>query len=422
MEKRKFRKFIFILTGVIGIGAIFAFCYLSNSKVKIVLVGVDGATWDVMNPLIEQGKLPNIKRLMDKGAYGNLESIEPMLSPALWTTIATGKSFEKHGIKSFTVTPPGFKKQMPVTSNLRRTKAIWNILTDRRKKSIVINYYVTYPPEEINGTMISRLDYSPEHSYRKHLSYYKQLNYPYMTYPASVEPIVCNLVTQAITNLNLTGVHKELADLLILEKVTLNFIDQQWDFFTTYTRSTDEAGHLYWKYMEPDKFEDKRWGVLEEDIERYGGRIEEIYIEADNFIGKMLSKIDKDTITIIVSDHGMRAASQFKPKCSMDSGVHDINGIIIISGRNIKANHIIKNASVLDITPTILFLLGLPVGKDMDGEVLTEAIAPLCRFLHPIKYVETYDADWKKDKAEEPVASPFDKQIIERLKSLGYLQ
>ncbi len=415
MKYIRSKKIIFVLIGVVTISLALSFYYFYNSNSRIILIGVDGVDWDVLLPLIAKGKLPNIKRLMDNSAYGNSRSMEPMVSPSLWTTIASGKTFQKHGINSFVITPPGSDNPIPVTSNLRKTKTIWNILTERKKKTIMINYPVTYPPEQINGIIISRLDYFSE--YPSSHSYVTS----YAIYPDSIRPMVSNLRNQAIANLDSREAFGELANLLILEKVTLGFIDQDWDFFTTYTKSTDEVGHIYWKYMEPDKFQDKRWGVIEENIKKYGSRIEEIYKETDNFIGQILTKIDKNTTVFIASDHGMKAASEFDPENPVDSGVHDIEGIIIISGKNIKSKCLIKNASILDITPTMLYLLDLPIGKDMDGRVLLEAISPLYRLFHRVRYIESYDADWQRDKEEKPVKSVFDEQIIQRLKSLGYL-
>ena len=99
---------------------------------RVFLIGIDGATWDVMDPLLKAGRLPNLAALIDEGVRASLKSMIPTRSPALWTTIATGKDFDEHGISDFTevVRDDGVlsAKVMHMTSNMRRTKALWNIL------------------------------------------------------------------------------------------------------------------------------------------------------------------------------------------------------------------------------------------------------------------------------------------------------
>ena len=107
-----------------------------------------------------------------------------------------------------------------------------------------------------------------------------------------------------------------------------------------------------------------------------------------------------------------------------NSGGHDLHdGVIIVAGKNIKTDVNITGASVLDITPTILYLLGLPVAKDMDGKVLVQAIDPSYLQRSPIRYIESYDQEEKTPlKPEKPMSTPYDEQLLERLRSLGYIQ
>lgn len=129
--------------------------FSAKNKTKILLIGLDGATWKVMTPLIKEGKLPNIKQLMDKGCWGGLQSFAPFRSEQIWTTIATGKEPKEHGILDRLMEDPDTGESVPVTSNLIKVKRIWNILNEHRKIVGIVNYLVTWPPEEINGVMIS---------------------------------------------------------------------------------------------------------------------------------------------------------------------------------------------------------------------------------------------------------------------------
>jgi len=98
---------------------------------KALLIGLDGADWNIVDPLIEAGRLPNLGRLVREGTRGRLRTITPMLSPVIWTSIATGVLPARHGIIDFLATAGRDGEKQPVTSNLRKTKALWNILSEQ---------------------------------------------------------------------------------------------------------------------------------------------------------------------------------------------------------------------------------------------------------------------------------------------------
>ncbi len=114
-------------------------------KGRVIVVGIDGATWDVIDPLLKKGKMPNMKYLMDGGGYGVLLSDERARSPVVWTTIFTGVPPEVHGIDTW---------EGSLSTN-RRVKAIWNIFNEYDKKAVVVNVPGTFPPEKVDGFMIS---------------------------------------------------------------------------------------------------------------------------------------------------------------------------------------------------------------------------------------------------------------------------
>ena len=120
------------------------------------MIGVDGLEWDVLLPLVRDGKAPAMASLMRRGVFGKLETLQPTLSPVIWTTIATGKSPTEHGIGNFV--KPVLKDGKPeLFSNLdRRTKAIWNIASDYDKRVAVVGWWMTYPVEAINGVMVAQ--------------------------------------------------------------------------------------------------------------------------------------------------------------------------------------------------------------------------------------------------------------------------
>ena len=128
---------------------------------RLVIIGIDGLTFDVIEPLIEQGKLPTFQKLIKTGSRATLMSEKPMRSPALWTTIATGQPRAKHRIFDF-VTGSWYwtkaerhKKQRLVTSDMRESPALWNMASDANKKSVVVGWLNTWPAEQIKGSMIA---------------------------------------------------------------------------------------------------------------------------------------------------------------------------------------------------------------------------------------------------------------------------
>ncbi|MBD3335057.1 MAG: hypothetical protein GF355_06040, partial [Candidatus Eisenbacteria bacterium] len=120
---------------------------------RVILLGMDGLDWEVLNPLMESGEVPGFVRLRDEGAWGELRSLEPLFSPIVWTSISTGQAPEDHGIRSFTVeTAAG---RIPVTSNLRRARTLWDILSALGRRVGVIGWWGSWPAEEVNGFLCS---------------------------------------------------------------------------------------------------------------------------------------------------------------------------------------------------------------------------------------------------------------------------
>ena len=127
----------------------------SRKQDKVLLIGWDAADWKVISPLVDRGLMPNLARLIENGVMGNLATINPVLSPMLWTSIATGKRPYKHGIHGFSEPGPDLGSIRPITNLSRTTKAVWNILNQNGKKSIVVGWWPSIPAEPINGAMVS---------------------------------------------------------------------------------------------------------------------------------------------------------------------------------------------------------------------------------------------------------------------------
>ena len=122
---------------------------------KVLLIGWDAADWKVAEPLIDDGKMPHLDKFVNEGVMGNIATLYPELSPMLWTSIATGKRPFNHGIYGFTEPAPDGKGIRPITNLSRKTKALWNILSQEGLKSNVIGWWPSHPAEPIDGVMVS---------------------------------------------------------------------------------------------------------------------------------------------------------------------------------------------------------------------------------------------------------------------------
>ena len=120
-----------------------------------MVLGLDGADPATIDLLMSEGKLPNFARLRQKGAYAPLRSAEPLLSPVIWTTIATGKTPDQHGIGHFVAVNSATGEQLPVTSAMRKVKAVWNILSAAGRSTDVVGWWATWPAETIRGAVVS---------------------------------------------------------------------------------------------------------------------------------------------------------------------------------------------------------------------------------------------------------------------------
>ena len=125
-----------------------------RDRTRVLFIGWDAADWRVIHPLVEQGKMPNVKKMMEQGVHGNASTLNPILSPMLWTSITTGKRPSKHGIWGFSEPTADGKSVTPITNASRKCKALWNILSQQGKTCNVVGFWPSHPAEPILGVMV----------------------------------------------------------------------------------------------------------------------------------------------------------------------------------------------------------------------------------------------------------------------------
>ncbi len=260
---------------------------------KVLMIGIDAATFDLINPWIED--LPNIKKLINTGTSGELLSIPP-ITAAAWTSAATGKNPGKHGLYEF------FKRKkdsyfdlFPLNSQDRKSKAIWNILSDANKKVIILHYPMTYPPEEVNGIMVSDILTTP--------GIESAFTYPLKLKDELIEKIDEFKITlnEKYREGNEDSFLKDVEDLTFSQANTALYLmkNYEWDFFFMELHGIDLVCHFFWRYMDPNH---PSYDLIKS--EKYRDVIFRMYRQIDTLVGKILGNIENNTGIIIMSDHG----------------------------------------------------------------------------------------------------------------------
>jgi predicted AlkP superfamily phosphohydrolase/phosphomutase len=422
------------------------------SDCQIILAAIDAVSWDILWPLIEQGRAPNLGRLVANGSYGPLRTLYPALSPELWNSIGTGKVPNKHGVVGFVAQDPKSGKLVPYTSNMRRCKAIWEILGDYGKKVSVIGWWNTWPAEPVNGTMVSGIlgykekDLGGPKRQDNHVELTRKgrlraESFSDQTFPEGLFEKVKYLIRTPDKVDDAHPFMRELwshdSDLSKTEREVLRLITHVYnsdrtyvdiakhlldtlspDLLTFYVAGVDVVGHKYWAYMEPQSFSAQ---IPRHKIDLYKDVLKDYYTFVDEVVGHFVSGMKEDTIMAVISDHGMSADNRKFSKTGVNSGRHlDEDGVFILSGPHIRRNHRVEGSSILDVTPTLLASLGFPVGADMDGCALSEVFEEGFLEKYPLYYIEGYDKGKRFDSS--PIESPVDEEIKERLRSLGYIE
>ena len=411
---------------------------------RILIVGIDGLDWSRVNRLADEGRMPNVARMRREGSSGILHSIRPFVSPTIWTCIATGKTEEKHGISGFVVNTPNAADASPTTSNMRKVKAVWQILSAAERSVGVIGWLVTYPADVVNGYLISS-------HVTLALSAKREARAPNQTddwlsegiYPKSlwsevadnvyheedvgdsiIESFIATSVDRARQeeNVRTSSLAKfYAADMTSLTLARHFFETRPADFSAVYFRGSDITSHFFWRFMEPESWKKE---LSTESIETFSPVVERYYALADSLLGEMLELVDDDTVVVLLSDHGFaghRGYRGFEGNVAVGIEMHREDGIIFISGPGIKRGGSIAGASVLDVTPTVLALAGLPVARDMDGRPLTEIMSSTFLERYPVVYIDSYEVGDAPDGDLTPIESPVDDEIKEMLRSLGYI-
>jgi predicted AlkP superfamily pyrophosphatase or phosphodiesterase len=395
---------------------------------------------------------------MKTGAWGDLESLVPSASPAIWTTIATGYLPARHGIEGFTVTvPESGATTLPGTAQ-RRESAVWNLASDEGFEVGVVNWWASFPAEAVNGFVVSdRANLHRRFGYRSVLG----LSDRGLETIGSGETSPPWLLTRILDSLGgndrlpseaarllldpmPTKVREELENqprlvrdnrlsvlkFLMLQDhaaraathIALQEVSTP-DLLMVYFSGIDAVEHQFWAYYEPQRFAEP---PPESEIEAFGHVIPAYYEYIDGLLADLLEGLPSETLIVLVSDHGHDPNRQYRPSAPgsdygrWTSGTHGHGppGILLLSGPGVRHQQL-QSAHVLDIAPTLLAALGVQPTSDMSGRVLEEAFTPEWRKSFPTDRIERRHV---ANPGGQPTPAEVDPEILEKLRALGYIK
>jgi len=457
MNKRK--KTALIMRGAVAIVCLLFFaggmisCRGGSRTPRVYFIGLDGATWDILDPLIEQGKLPVFKKLKENGAWARLQTFDPTLSAVVWTSIATGKSMLKHGIVDWAYVNKQ-KIQVPYSSSEKKAPSIWEIMDEKGRRSVVLGWFVTDPPDAVKGVMVSdsfaptllrsfsrkddTRDFSdtvyPRDEYKGLLEYFGRLEregafrYPRLVREMGIPDYLLQYRERyggdtgrvpILGAWNSFLVYNRIEDLLIERYLEEN----DYDLFLGYYRFPDVFFHFGTLFLDKE-YHDRIDALIEkrepsaEELAEFNLKMADVSLPLLKDKEAMLEKIYNRAVRenayfMIASDHGFRLTTKGYNHYGLPAGIPPPDGILMMLGPDVKRNAEIR-ATVYDITPSILYLMGLPIGRDMDGRPLLEALTSK-RPVQTTVYTKMKHLPRKEDTER-------DRKKIEELKSLGYIK
>lgn len=394
-----------------------------RADTKLLIIGLDGAHWEVARPLVESGDLPNLARLIDAGHSGDLESLRtyrPTVkrwgwwSSVVWTSLATGLREDKHGILDFVMPRTGNDwsgKHVPANRSHWRARPFWEVLSDAGIRCSVFGWWNSAPTAPFEGELVplsacrifdkaKHKEYQPEALWDLLELYAKDTaEAQYRVHPANLLREYLQDVRAPRTGAELNelirthlldldrnaGTEKEAeevlrmvieADLFFKEMTRLALQKDRSQVVVFYCEGTDSVQHHYYQYRIRTPEERRARG---EEPDRLRDMVDNYYRLADSWVGELLDAAGPEWNVLVMSDHGHRHwdGNQKRRSDHWGTGLYIASGPDFQSGRWADRPWVQRlgifqdEPSILDIAPTIHYLFGVPVSAEMDGRVLT---------------------------------------------------
>jgi tetratricopeptide (TPR) repeat protein len=404
---------------------------------KILLVGLDAADWEAIEPLVARGRLPTFARLLGAGHTATLVSTPPLVSPMIWTTIATGRPPDQHGVLDFMADLPG-GGQAPVGAAQRQVPALWSLFSAAQRSVAVVGWWATWPAENVRGTIVS--DQLAPQLLRRDPALESGLVSPAAAAP-SLLPLLVRAEQVPLDEL------RRFAPLTEAERAEALAASAGGRFYASRTahlaaivagtrthvaialrllRGTPQPD-LAAVYLEVIDTVSHRFVA---DAARGPQAIEQAYAEADAALGLLAAAVAPDTWVVVCSDHGFqpRAAGVKEDPADLAGPAtawHRPYGMAaaaeareLVVGGAAPATRGPAFVTPLDLAPTVLHAAGLPVEPAMTGRVVPELVPKGRAGVAPVR--GAYAVPTPAPAPAERVAS-IDEAALARLQALGYV-
>jgi hypothetical protein len=390
-----------------------------DSKVRVLLVGLDGASWNLMEPMLARGELPNLSKMIDEGVSAPLRSELPCLSIVLWTSIATGKRPAAHGVEDWSYRNEETGESGLMSSSRRRVEALWNLMSRAGLGAGFVNWWATWPAESIDGYIVSerytrmkpgealaRATYPEELAER--LKPHLREEWPWLR--RRLEEGTLRVLSDRDPNSSARLAERFRQAMFLYgqdvyaERIAFDLLASapRPHLFALLSRKVDIASHYMWEFG----------GTRRPDDEALSRLLAPVYAYEDELLGRLMSEVGPQANVIVVSDHGFTWEEN-----GLGHEASAPDGIFIATGPAFKSGVRLDSASLYDIAPTVLHLSHMPVGEDMVGKVLTHALSEE----REPRFIATYETGERRTGSHE-IESPLDERILDELRALGYIK
>lgn len=398
---------------------------------RIVLVGVDGLSPEWVHDGVARGNLPALARLMRRGASGPLATLRPTEGPAIWTTIFTGRYPRSHGVKSFAtyrlrgststwellpkgvlvglLERVGLVTRLPVTAHSRKRRALWEVLNAFGIETGIVRFWGTSPPERLKGFMLGHSFHLVARDPRRASA---ALHPPDLSAEVAAQAVSADDVDPALVAQfvdfsvalpdDRVPWRRDLLERALAPDRTYEragrVLRAAYDppFFATYMFGLDPVGHTFLRHAQPDRF----GNVGATELRRYGKVLDRYLAYVSQTLGDLAQGLRPDELLVVVSGYGLHPVPTWRRMLAAllgeeaPSGMHDDapDGFILALGDGIRPGARFDNASVLDVMPTLLYLMGLPVARDMEGRVAAEVVDDAFARAHPLTFIPSFES------------------------------
>jgi predicted AlkP superfamily phosphohydrolase/phosphomutase/Flp pilus assembly protein TadD len=356
---------------------------------RLVVLGLDALDWSLVDELVARGAMPNLARVIARGASAAEDVPAPLISPVVWTTIATGVPPEVHGVLDFLEPDPAGGPPRPISSRARKATALWEMAAAAGRSSAVIGWWATFPAvaprggavfsdrltEQLLGLQsdVPGLADPPEAAARARRLAVRAADVT-SEMLAPILHVTPGELAQAQEGKSgwdepIGGLAKLWAATLTVERLTDSELERGTDVVLAYLEGTDTVGHLFAPFRSP-----AMPGVDPALARRFAGVSDRYHEVVDVWIGRVVASLEAGDTLVIVSDHGFAWGSD-RPRVAAGTHTatavlwHRPQGVFIAAGPAVRRNPVRQRIGVLDVAPAILTLAGLPVGVEMPGRV-----------------------------------------------------